>query len=106
MIIKILKVIGIMAIIYLVLMIIGIVLFMAFPEEHSNADVKTISATLDCSLEGKDYTISIGEGNYFDCPNCSKEMNVYLKDITDWANIDHSVENINKYFEDNGGACE
>lgn len=106
MIIKILKVIGIMAIIYLVLMIIGIVLFMAFPEEHSNADVKTISATLDCSLEGKDYTISIGEGNYFDCPNCSKEMNVYLKDITDWANIDHSVENINKYFEDNGGSCE
>ena len=106
MIIKILKVIGIMAIIYLVLMIIGIVLFMAFPEEHSNADVKTISATLDCSLEGKDYTISIGEGNYFDCPNCSKEMNVYLKDITDWANIDHSIENINKYFEDNGGTCE
>ena len=106
MIIKILKVIGIMAIIYLVLMIIGIVLFMAFPEEHSNVDVKTISATLDCSLEGKDYTISIGEGNYFDCPNCSKEMNVYLKDITDWANIDHSIENINKYFEDNGGTCE
>ena len=33
-------------------------------------------------------------------------MNVYLKDITDWANIDHSIENIEKYFKDNGGTCE
>ena len=35
-------------------------------------------------------------------PECNKEMNVYLKDITDWANIDHSIENIEKYFKDNG----
>ena len=33
-------------------------------------------------------------------------MEIYLKDITDWANIDHSVENIEKYFEDNGGSCQ
>ena len=106
MIIKILKIIGVIAIIYFVLMIIGLVLFMVFPEEHSSTNVQTISATMDCVIEGKDYTISIGEGNYFDCPNCSKEMSHDLKDITDWANIDHSVENINKYFEDNGGSCE
>ena len=106
MIIKILKIIGIIAIIYLVLMIIGLVLFMIFPEEHSSTNVETISATMDCVIEGKDYTISIGEGNYFDCPNCSKDMEIYLKDITDWANIDHSVENIKKYFEDNGGSCQ
>ena len=30
---------------------------------------------------------------------------IYLRDITDWANIDHSVENIENYFSENGGTC-
>lgn len=33
-------------------------------------------------------------------------MQVYLRDITDWSNIDTSAKNIEKYFEDNGGSCE
>ena len=33
-------------------------------------------------------------------------MQVYLRDITDWANLENSIENIEKYFEENGGKCE
>ena len=88
-------------------MFIGVIAFTIIRKE-SNTQIKNeaINATLNCSIEDNNYTITIGDDNYFDCPECSKEMNVYLKDITDWANIDHSIENIEKYFEDNGGTCE
>ena len=86
-IIKILKVIGILSIIYVILFVIALILFTAFPNEQN-------------------YLITIGEDNYFECMECNKDMMIYLKDITDYANIEHSVENIEKYFEDNGGSCK
>ena len=95
-IIKILKVFAVLGIIYVILIVLGIILFKVFPDEKVTVN-EIKSATLNCSIE---------DNNYFDCPECSKEMNVYLKDITDWANIDHSIENIEKYFKDNGGTCE
>ena len=33
-------------------------------------------------------------------------IKVDLEDITNWASIDTSVKNIEKYFEDNVGICE
>lgn len=33
-------------------------------------------------------------------------MNGYLKDIIDWANINHNIENIKKYFKEKVGTCE
>ena len=105
-IIKILKVFAVLGIIYVILIVLGIILFKVFPNEKVTTVNEIKSATLNCSIEDNNYTITIGDDNYFDCPECSKEMNVYLKDITDWANIDHSIENIEKYFEDNGGTCE
>lgn len=104
-IIKILKVFAVLGIIYVILIVLGIILFKVFPDEKVTVN-EIKSATLNCSIEDNNYTITIGDDNYFDCPECSKEMNVYLKDITDWANIDHSIENIEKYFKDNGGTCE
>ena len=105
-IIKILKVFAVLGIIYVILIVLGIILFKVFPNEKVTTVNEIKSATLNCSIEDNNYTITIGDDNYFDCPECSKEMNVYLKDITGWANIDHSIENIEKYFEDNGGTCE
>ena len=102
-IIKILKVFGIFIILYFVLIIVAIILFTAFPNEPS---VEKISSTMYCSIEDNEYEITIGSDNYFDCPKCTKDMTVYLKDITDWANIEHSIENIEKYFTDNGGSCK
>jgi hypothetical protein len=105
-IIKILKVFAVLGIIYVILIILGIILFKVFPNENVTTVNEIKSATLNCSIKDNNYTITIGDDNYFDCPECNKEMNVYLKDITDWANIDHSIENIEKYFKDNGGTCE
>ena len=105
-IIKILKVFGILIILYVVLMFVALIAFMTFRKESTDSvDNNAISATLNCSIKDQDYTITIGDGEYFNCPECSSDMQIYLKDITDWANIDHSVENIENYFSENGGTC-
>ena len=75
-----------------------------FTVTSESSEVK--EATLTCSIAANDYLITIGSDSYFNCSNCDKKMQVYLRDITDWANIDTSVKNIEKYFEDNGGTCE
>lgn len=106
-IIKILKVFGILIIIYILLMVIGIITFTVFRKESSESvSNKATSETLNCSIEDNNYTITIGDDNYFDCSECNEDMQIYLQDITDWANIDHSVENIKIYFRENGGNCE
>lgn len=102
--IKILKWIGIAFITMLIIDVIVFILFVFVRKEPSSSNVK--SATLSCTIENNDYLISIGSDGYFNCSNCNKKMQVYLNDITDWANIDHSIENIDKYFTDNGGTCE
>jgi len=103
-IIKILKGIGILILIYIIFIIIAIILFTVVRKESNQSGIK--SATLTCSIENNEYVISIGDDKYFECFNCNKEMNTYLKDITDWANIEHSIENVKKYFTDNGGTCD
>ena len=79
-------------------------LFTVVRKQPESSEVK--EATLTCSIAENDYLITIGSDSYFNCSNCDKKMQVYLRDITDWANIDTSVKNIEKYFEDNGGTCE
>ena len=88
----------------LIIDIIVFSLFLIFRKQPSSSIDK--QETLNCSINNKEYVITIGDGTYYDCPNCSKSMNVYLNDITDWANLKDSVKNINKYFKDNGGTCE
>lgn len=104
MIIKILKVIGVLFIVFLVIDIIAFVLFTVVHKQPESSEIK--EATLTCSIAENDYLITIGSDSYFNCSNCDKKMQVYLRDITDWANIDTSVKNIEKYFEDNGGICK
>lgn len=104
MIIKILKVIGVIFIVFLVIDIIAFVLFTAVRKQPESSEVKEV--TLTCSIVENDYIITIGSDAYFNCSNCDKKMQVYLRDITDLANIDTSVKNIEKYFEDNGGTCK
>ena len=105
-IIKILKVFGILIILYVILMFVALIAFMAFRKESTDSvNNSATSATLNCSIKDQDYTITIGDDTYFNCPECSDEMEIYLRDIIDWANIDHSVENIENYFSENGGTC-
>lgn len=100
---KILKVIGILFIAYFVIMVVFLLLFV-FVKKEPSSSLK--SATLNCYIENQEYEITIGDDKYYNCPNCTKQMNVYIKDITDWANLEHSIENINTYFEENGGNCK
>ncbi len=102
-IIKILKGFGIFIICWIILMIILFLVVTLYNHQEETSTEK--SATLSCKIENNDYAITIGSDSYFNCSNCDKTMEVYLKDITDWANIDQSIKNINKYFYDNGGSC-
>lgn len=103
-IIKILRILGISLIVMLVVDIIAFIIFIGFRKQPTRTPNETI--TLNCSIEEKEYKITISDDKYFDCPNCNKEMNVYLKDITDWANLEQSEKNINTYFKENGGICK
>lgn len=103
-IIKILKVFGFLLVAWLILMVVAFILFTVIRKQPSDSILQ--SATINCTIEDNDYEISLGDDKYFDCVNCDKQMEVYLRDITDWANLDHSLENIRTYFRENGGTCE
>ena len=104
MIIKLLKVLGILFILYVIFIVIAVILFTLAPNEPSVNSVD--SATITCSIENDVYSITIGEKDYFQCDNCSESMQVYLKDLTDWANLDSSINHIKNYFRENGGDCD
>lgn len=103
-IIKILKAVGIIIIINVILIILGLILFTAFKEQPETGVVKSVQ--LSCSINDNDYIIDVGSDSYFNCSNCDKQMQVYLREITDWANLENSEKNIRTYFEENGGHCE
>ena len=104
-IIKILKGFGIAIIGWIILCIAAFICFTVFRKEKAtDPDLK--SATITCKIEDANYNITIGANGYFNCDKCTKQMEVYLKDITDWANLTHGIENIKTYFAENGGTCQ
>lgn len=102
-IIKILKIMGVLFIAYIVFIIISVILFTTIKKEKTVEEI--IMAETTCSLNKKDYKIVIGANKYFECINCSDEMKILLKDVTDWENLNHGIDNIEKYFKENGGSC-
>ena len=51
--------------------------------------------------------IIVGSDGYFNCSNCSKELQKELKDsYIDFGNIEETASNVIKYFENNNGLCE
>src|SRR5699024_10439176 len=77
-IIKILKVFAVLRIIYVILIVLGIILFTVFPNEQVTTVNEIKSATLNCSIEDNNYTITIGDDNYFDCPECRDRKSTRL----------------------------
>src|SRR5574344_546751 len=88
---------------FIVLMIVIVIIMGIYPHQKENSNGKSVE--LNCSIKNNKYVITIGSDSYFNCPNCDKQMQVYLKDITGFANIETSVKNVQKYFTDNGGTC-
>lgn len=105
-IIKILKVFGIIIIVYIVIMLLTIIGLGIYSfNKNDNPNVKS-SATTICSIDDKKYEIEFGTDNYFRCDECSNEMKKELKELTDFNNISKSFDNVNEYFKKSNGTCE
>lgn len=103
-IIKILKVIGILLLIYLVLAIVGFFLFNTVSESTSN--VESLTAILECSLDGQKYTYSIESDRDDDIVETSGSE--YISDLLEEQNFTKgkmTVAFIEAYFEEHGGSC-
>lgn len=104
-IIRILKVIGIL---FAVLMIIDIMAFIMFTTFRKDARVEyTESVELFCSLNNQEYIIEVGSDGYFNCSNCSSKLQKELKDnYIDYGDLSKTEKSISGYFKDNHGTCE
>lgn len=101
-ILKIIKFIGIAFIVFLVIDIVALILFTS-TGKLTNVES---SATTICKIDDKQYEIEFGTNKYFECENCSKQMNAEIKELVDFNNIDDSIEKVEKYFKDRNGSCE
>lgn len=104
-IIKILKAIGILFAIFVIIDVVAFVMFVVIKKEPVIEHTETIE--LSCSLSNNEYTIEVGTDGYFNCTNCSKELQNELKNkYIDFSNISITEENINNYFKNQNGFCE
>lgn len=100
MIIKILKGFGIFLLLYFLFIVVAILLF-AGPKTTKNSQ----SATIECQLKEKEYSIFIDSNGDFQCSNCDKKLKETLKNKVDSSKIDESIQKIEKYFNELGGSC-
>ncbi len=105
-IIKIVKGIGIALVILLVIDVLAFLLF-AVPKRGTIEESTIESIEVDCSIDNKEYKISVGTDGYFNCSNCSNDLQKELKEnYTDFDDMTKTEENINDYFKNNHGMCE
>ena len=105
---KVLKCLGIIFIIVLIIDIASLILFTYVKDNKGGVDVNmTQEVEILCSIEEKDYIITVGSDGYFNCSNCSKEIQKELKDnYIDFSDIKKTSSNIKDYFKNNNGICE
>ena len=105
MIIKILKGIGIALIVFIIIDIVAFIVFTASGRSYNATVAEEFEIT--CSTKEKDYLISVGTDGYFNCSNCSKEIQKELKkNYIDYSDLRKTETNIKNYFKNNGGSCE
>lgn len=103
-IINILKVIGILFVIFIVINLVLIVIFNISRKSIIVSNVDSVK--LNCRIDNNDYLIEIGSDGYFNCSNCTKEMQLEIKDnYVDFSDINKTAKTIEKYF-DNNGICD
>lgn len=103
-IIKILKGIGIVFIVLLVIDIVSLLVFGFIRKEASSSSIEEV--TINCSIDDNDYLITVGSDSYFNCSNCSKDIQNNLKELVDYSDINKTINKIETYFSDNNGSCE
>lgn len=101
-IIKILKFVGIIFVVFLIIDIISLILYAPTGKlTHVES-----SATTVCKIDDKSYKIEFDTKKYFNCDNCSIEMEKEIKKLIDFNNISKSINSIEEYFISNNGYCE
>ncbi len=104
-IINILKVIGILFVIFIVINLVLIVIFNISRKSIIVFNVDSVK--LNCRIDNNDYLIEIGNDGYFNCSNCTKEMQLEIKDnCVDFSDINKTAKTIEKYFDNNNGMCD
>ena len=105
-ILKILKVLGILFIVLLIIDFISLIVF-ATLKQNGTVESETTEVEMTCQLDEQDYLITIGNDGYFNCSNCSKDIQKELKDnYIDYADLEKTVTNIEDYFQSKNGTCE
>lgn len=100
-IIKILKVMGILFVVFL---IVDVIAFILFTGTGKLPDVES-SITTVCSIDDKNYMIEFGTDGYFKCDDCSNQMEKDLRKLVDFDHMEKSLDNIEEYFVSNHGSC-
>ena len=104
-IIKILKIIGIVFLIFLIIDIIAFILFVGIHKSSITSVGQSVE--MICTLNEQDYIIEVGSDGYFNCSNCSKELQKELRNkYIDFGDIPKTSKNIEEYFKNNNGLCE
>ena len=105
---KILKWVGIIFVIILIIDIASLILYTYVKNNNGGLDANlTQEVELQCSTQEKDFIITVGSDGYFNCSNCSKELQKELKNnYVDFNSIEKTTNNITSYFESKDGICE
>ena len=104
-IINILKVIGILFVIFIVINLVLIVIFNISRKSIIVSNVDSVK--LNCRIDNNNYLIEIGCDGYFNCSNCTKELQLEIKDnYVDFSDINKTAKTIEKYFDNNNGMCD
>ena len=105
-IIKILKVIGIAIILFFIIDIVAFILF-GIIRVNTIKESSTEELEMQCNIDDEDYIINVGTDGYFNCSNCSKEIQKALKDSNiDFGDLSKTENNIGDYFKKNNGSCD
>lgn len=103
-IIKILKGIGIILLVFVVIDIISLILFSVV--RKGSFESLTEEMTINCSIDDSDYLITVGSDTYFNCSNCTKDIQNDINDLIDYSDVNKTMKDIEIYFNSNNGFCE
>ena len=105
-IIKILKVAGIILVAMVVIDLIVLISAVLFFRPNSSKVDTWSSGELTCSVDDEKYLIKIEKNGLFSCQNCDKELSDNLELLIDYNNYTETKNNIVEYFENAGIKCE
>lgn len=105
---KTLKMLGIMFALFLVIDVVSLILFAYIKDNKDGSNTnETKEVEFQCQIDESDYIITVESDGYFSCSNCTKDLRKELKDnYIDFSNIEKTSNDIIEYFQKNHGTCK